>query len=89
MTEQTVTAAITSVDDGRRVIDEIDATLRTLVASRREISRQIQALRAADGGPRVEHARENELVAAWSDELGPRGVEIILAILTLCRGTVA
>jgi len=78
---------IASVDEGRHLIDDIDVQLRGLVASRRDISRQIQALRTADGGPRVQHGRENEIIASWADELGPRGVEIALAVLTLCRGS--
>jgi chorismate mutase len=97
MTEQTVsdadaagvTPTIGSIAEGRTRIDDIDATLRRLVADRREISRQIQAKRATDGGPRIQHGRENEIIAAWSDELGPRGVEIAMAILTLCRGSLS
>lgn len=79
---------IASIDEGRQLIDDIDAQLRSLVAVRRDLSRQIQALRSADGGPRIQHARENEIIAVWADELGPRGVEIALAVLTLCRGSV-
>jgi chorismate mutase len=78
---------VTSITEGRQTIDEIDVALRRLVASRREISRQIQALRAAEGGPRVQHGRENEIIASWADELGPRGVDIALAVLNLCRGS--
>jgi chorismate mutase len=78
---------IATVDEGRRLIDEIDIQLRDLVAVRRDVSRQVQTLRTGDGGPRVQHARENEIIAAWADELGPRGVEIALAVLTLCRGS--
>jgi len=78
---------IASIDEGRRLIDDLDVQLRDLVAVRRDISRQIQALRTTDGGPRVQHGRENEIIAAWADELGPRGVEIALAVLTLCRGS--
>jgi chorismate mutase len=78
---------IASIADGRQAIDDIDAALRKLVSARRDVSRQIQALRSADGGPRIQHGRENEIIAAWADELGPHGVEIALAVLTLCRGT--
>jgi chorismate mutase len=78
---------VTSVDEGRRALDEIDATLRRLVATRREISHKIQKLRVQEGGPRIQHSRENEIIAAYSDELGPRGVDIALAVLTLCRGS--
>ncbi len=78
---------ISSIADGRQTIDEIDVQLRALVGARLEISRQIQALRSSDGGPRIQHQRENEIITAWSRELGPCGVEIALSILTLCRGS--
>jgi chorismate mutase len=78
---------VTTIDEGRQLIDSIDAQLRSLVAIRRDVSRQIQTLRSADGGPRIQHGRENEIIAAWADKLGPRGVEIALAVLTLCRGS--
>jgi chorismate mutase len=78
---------ITSIDDGRQAIDDIDAALRTLVAARRDVSRQIQELRSANGGPRIQHGRENEIIAAWAEQLGPGGVDIALAVLTLCRGS--
>lgn len=84
----TTAPTIASIDEGRQLINEIDARLRDLVATRRGLSRQIQALRSAGGGPRIQHGRENEIIAAWADELGPRGVEIALAVLTLCRGSV-
>lgn len=89
MTEQTMGRAVTSIGsiaEGRKAIDDIDVALRDLVAARREVSRQVQALRATEGGPRISHGRENEIITAWSDELGPRGVDIAMAILTLCRG---
>ncbi|AEH08395.1 MULTISPECIES: chorismate mutase [Protofrankia] len=79
--------AVSSIADGRQAIDEIDTQLRALVGARLEISQQIQALRSADGGPRIQHERENEIITAWSRELGPRGAEIALSILTLCRGS--
>nr|WP_232292164.1 chorismate mutase [Frankia sp. QA3] len=77
---------INNIAEGRQYIDDIDAQLRELLATRRDLSRQIQGLRSAEGGPRIEHARENEIIAIWADELGPRGVEIAMAVLTLCRG---
>lgn len=78
--------AVSCVEDGRRRIDQIDADLRALIAARKEVSRQVQALRAAAGGPRIQHARENYVVAGYARELGPCGVEIARALLTLCRG---
>jgi chorismate mutase len=80
------TPTISTIAEGRQLIDDIDARLRALLANRRDLSGQIQALRAIEGGPRIEHARENEIIAAWADQLGPRGVEIVMAVLTLCRG---
>ncbi|MCK9893757.1 chorismate mutase [Frankia sp. AgB32] len=77
---------ISTIAEGRQLIDDIDAQVRALLASRRDLSGQIQALRSVEGGPRIEHARENEIIAAWADQLGPRGVEIAMAVLTLCRG---
>jgi chorismate mutase len=75
-----------TIPEGRQLIDDIDAQLRALLVTRRDLSGQIQALRATEGGPRIEHARENEIIALWADQLGPRGVEIAMAVLTLCRG---
>lgn len=80
------TAAISTIAEGRQLIDDIDAQLRALLTARRDLSGQIQALRTVEGGPRIEHARENEIIALWADQLGPRGVEIAMAVLTLCRG---
>ncbi|MCK9924023.1 chorismate mutase [Frankia sp. AgPm24] len=77
---------ISSIAEGRGLIDDIDAQLRALLTNRRDLSSQIQSLRQVEGGPRIEHARENRIIASWADELGPRGVEIALAVLTLCRG---
>jgi chorismate mutase len=79
-------ADIDSVDAGRERIDEIDASIRELVQRRREVSQQIQQLRRAAGGPRLEHTRENQVVAGYGDALGRPGVSIALAILDYCRG---
>ncbi|CUU61166.1 chorismate mutase [Frankia sp. CcI49] len=85
-TPATSAPTIASIDEGRQLIDDIDIRIRALVATRKDLSAQVQALRAAAGGPRVEHGRENAIITAWADELGPRGAEIALAVLTLCRG---
>jgi chorismate mutase len=52
------------------------------------VSRQVQAVRAAHGEARLVPARENEIIAAYTADLGPAGVEIALAILTACRGRI-
>jgi chorismate mutase len=80
-------SAIGSIGEGREAIDGIDQRLRDLLAERREISAQIQRLRAAEGGPRIEHGRENAIITAWSERLGPAGVDIAMAVLALCRGS--
>ena len=46
----------------------------------------MQQLRRVAGGPRIEHARENEIVARYGDALGRPGVTLALAVLELCRG---
>jgi chorismate mutase len=46
-------ATIESVEAGRARIDELDAAICDLVARRRGVSQQIQALRRAAGGPRI------------------------------------
>lgn len=75
-----------TVDAGRARIDEIDAELVRLIEERTAVSRQIQAARALTGGPRVVHARENEVVGRWRSALGRPGATIALALLELGRG---
>jgi chorismate mutase len=50
------------------------------------VSEQVQQARQADGGPRVAHARENEVVGRWRTALGRPGGAIALALLELGRG---
>ena len=75
-----------SIASGRARIDEIDADIVALIAERTAVSEQIQRLRQADGGPRVVHARENEVVGRWRGALGRPGATIALALLELGRG---
>jgi chorismate mutase len=88
MPATTVTSApeITSVADGRELIDDIDARLLQLLAERRAVSTQIQRLRVEAGGSRVEHTRENAVIRRWADALGESGAELALAVLGHCRG---
>ncbi|MFF2555874.1 chorismate mutase [Nocardia sp. NPDC058058] len=81
-----VSVPIESIADGRARIDEIDSQLRELIAARRNISLDIQRHRLADGGPRIEHRRETQVLTSWSDELGAGGVDVARAVLGLCRG---
>lgn len=77
---------VSSIDEGRTRLDAIDAEIRDLVRSRREISQQVQRLRREAGGPRIEHSRENQILNGYGDELGRAGVSLALAVLEICRG---
>lgn len=75
-----------TVEAGRARIDAIDAEIVRLVAERTAVSEQIQRARQSAGGPRVVHARENEVVGRWRSALGRPGATIALALLELGRG---
>ena len=77
---------VTDIATGRARLDAIDEQIRALVLARRDVSQQVQQLRRAAGGPRIEHARENEILARYSAALGRPGVSLALAVLELCRG---
>ena len=78
--------AVTDVASGRARLDAIDEQILALVLARRDVSQQVQQLRRAAGGPRIEHARENEILARYSAALGRPGVSLAMAVLELCRG---
>ena len=77
---------VNTVTEGRARLDALDAEILTLLAHRRAISTQVQQLRVADGGSRVEHSRENAIIRRYSDALGDGGAELALAVLAHCRG---
>ena len=76
----------TEVETGRARIDEIDAEIVRLVQERTAVSEQVQRARLQTGGPRIVHARENEVVLRWRDQLGRPGSTIAMALLELGRG---
>lgn len=76
-----------SIAAGRGTIDEIDSEICRLIQRRREVSVGLQQARIAAGETRISHARENQVIAAYSERLGKRGVTICLAVLELCRGS--
>jgi chorismate mutase len=78
--------AVSSVADGRIVLDDIDDQLMQLLGERRAVSKQVQQLRVQDGGSRVEHSRENAIIRRWAEVLGDGGAELALAVLAHCRG---
>lgn len=81
-----VDVPVTDVASGRARLDAIDEQIRDLVQARRRVSQQVQQLRRAAGGPRIEHSRENEILNRYSEALGRPGVSLALAVLELCRG---
>lgn len=77
---------IADIASGRAQLDAIDEQIRELVRARQQVSKQVQQLRRAAGGPRIEHSRENEILARYSAALGRPGVALAMAVLELCRG---
>jgi chorismate mutase len=77
---------VQDVTDLRERIDVLDAEILRLVAERSAVSARIGAARRAAGGPRIVHARENEVVRRWRDQLGRPGAAIAMALLELGRG---
>jgi chorismate mutase len=47
---------------------------------------QIQKVRMAGGGGRIEMSREHTVTRRFRDALGPAGGELAIALLLLCRG---
>jgi chorismate mutase len=78
--------ATSAIAHEREAIDAIDRQLVHLVRERIDVSRRIQALRAAAGGPRIARGREREVVARWTTELGEPGAAVAEALLALARG---
>lgn len=74
------------IETKRDVIDDIDAQLIKLIRIRVHTSRAIQRARIAAGGPRVEEAREREVLARWHAALGQAGVAVAGYLLELGRG---
>jgi chorismate mutase len=76
----------TEVETGRARIDEIDAEIVRLVQERTAVSEQVQRARLQTGGPRIVHARENEVVLRWREQLGRPGSGVAVVLLELGRG---
>ena len=79
-------ARMTDVVALRARIDELDSRLLELVSERREVSREIQALRTAAGDTTVSPAREQQIRQAYADALGEHGADLAAAVLVVCRG---
>ncbi|WP_028926700.1 chorismate mutase [Pseudonocardia acaciae] len=85
--EATDAAALSDSDiDALRVeIDQLDSDILRLILRRTEVSRQIGAIRRAEGGPRIVLSREHAVLARFR-ELGPEGRELAMLLLRLGRG---
>ena len=79
-------ARMTDVVALRARIDELDTRLLELVRERREVSREIQAVRTAAGDTTVSPAREQQIRQAYADALGEHGADLAAAVLVVCRG---
>lgn len=74
-----------SIDEARAEIDRLDAEILEAVQRRTAISQTIGRARVANGGTRLVHSREMEIIGRYS-ELGSDGKDIALSILKLGRG---
>ncbi|MET7304923.1 chorismate mutase [Embleya sp. NPDC005575] len=81
-----------SADDvigaGRSRIDDLDRRIIALITERVDISAEIQRVRVASGGARVQLTREMEVIARYREGLGKPGTTVALTLLELCRGRV-
>ena len=73
------------IDELRREIDELDATILAAVQRRTEVSKLIGEARMASGGTRLVHSREMKVIERFS-VLGPEGKDLAMLLLRLGRG---
>lgn len=87
MTEsiEATTGTVPDIDDLRREIDELDATILAAVQRRTEVSKTIGEARMASGGTRLVHSREMKVIERYS-VLGPEGKDLAMLLLRLGRG---
>jgi chorismate dehydratase len=76
---------ISDVREGRDLIDRIDTEVLRLLAHRRQVSGQIQALRTSSGGPCIDPSREREVVGRFRAAFGDVGTELADIVLRSCR----
>ena len=79
------TEPMPDIDDLRREIDELDATILRAVKRRTEVSQLIGKARMASGGTRLVHSREMQVIERYS-ELGADGKDLAMLLLRLGRG---
>ena len=69
----------------RQEIDQLDAEIIRLVKRRAEVSGIVGKVRMANGGTKIVHNREIDILARYR-ELGPEGKDIALILLRMGRG---
>lgn len=73
------------IDELRREIDRLDATILDAVQRRTEVSQLIGKARMASGGTRLVHSREMKVIERYS-VLGAEGKNLAMLLLRLGRG---
>ena len=77
---------MTTIDELRAAIDDVDARIIALVLERRELSRGIQRLRQQSGGAAVSPERERVILDRYREGLGDAGAVLAESVLLVCRG---
>ena len=70
----------------RTAIDACDAEIIEIVRRRLAVSQEIGAVRRANGGTRLNLAREQQVLARFQDALGPDGAALGMMLLRQGRG---
>jgi chorismate mutase len=78
-----------TIQEQRALIDQLDAQITGLLAQRAVASHNIQVAREQAGGPRLDPAREQQVIARYRDRLGPAGEQVARAVLDADRGAIA
>lgn len=73
------------IDELRQEIDHLDAEILRLVARRVEVSKIIGATRMANGGTKIVHNREIDVLNRYKS-LGPDGKDLAMILLKMGRG---
>ena len=76
---------VPDIDQLRAELDNLDTVILDALHRRRAISQAIGKQRMSDGGPRIVHSREREIIERYS-VLGSEGNSMALAILAMGRG---
>jgi len=70
----------------REEIDHLDAEIIRLIGRRAEVSGIVGKTRMANGGTKIVHNREIDILARDREGLGPEGKDIALILLRMGRG---